>query len=163
MRGFTILEILVVVAVISVIASTILLNTNLKRPDTELKQHASRLGKTVQLLLQEAILEDRNYALSLIPFSFVILEYNGEEWLPSEDRFIKSLPKIHTYRDELTVDNALIAIEKTDKPVPHILILASGEMSVFQWQIDDPQNNLQIRIESNMLGNITIEGPVESL
>jgi general secretion pathway protein H len=162
-RGFTIMEILVVVAVISVIASTILLNTNLKRPGAELKEHASRIGKTLKLLMQEAILEDRNYALSLVPDSFIILEYNGQEWLPSEDRFILGLQKEHQYEDEVTIDNAIIAIEKTEKPVPHILILSSGEMSVFQWAIADRENNLRALVTSNMLGGITIEGPAESL
>jgi len=162
-RGFTIMEILVVVAVISIIASTILLNTTLKRPDTELKQHASRLGKTLQLLMQEAILEDRNYALSMVPKSFLILELQGGEWLPSEDRFIQSLKKKHVYFDELVIDENVINIEKSKKPVPHILILASGEMSIFEWGIEDRANNLRVKMSSGMLGNITIEGPAESL
>ncbi len=161
--GFTILEILVVVAVISVIASTIILNTNFKRPDNEIKQHASRLSQSIKLLLQEAILDDRNFALSLQPKVFLILEYNGQEWLPSEDTFLKQLPQEHEYQDQVIVDNALVPIEKTDKPKPHILILSSGEISVFEWQIEDPDNGLKMKLTSNMLGDILVEGPVEVL
>ena len=107
-RGFTILEILVVVGVISVIASTILLNTNLSRPDTEIKKHASIIGKTLQLLMQEAILEDRNFALSLIPGGYQILEYDGNEWSISKDTFFLKLQKKHDFTDELVIDNSII-------------------------------------------------------
>lgn len=162
-RGFTILEILVVVGVISVIASTILLNTNLSRPDTEIKKHASTIGKTLQLLMQEAILEDRNFALSLLPGGYQILEYDGNEWSISKDSFFLKLQKKHDFTDELVIDNSIISVEKTDEPVPHILVLASGEMSVFQWNIEDRENDLRIRITSSMLGKILIEGPAQSL
>lgn len=161
-RGFTILEILVVVAVISIIASTILLNTNFHRPQTELKNHAKSIGKTLQLLMQEAILEDRNYALSILPEAYLVLEFNGEEFLPSSDRFFVALQKKHGYSDELMIDRNLITIRKTDKPEPHILILASGEMTVFEWNILDRENRLKVRLSSSMLGSITIEGPSES-
>lgn len=161
-RGFTILEILVVVAVISIIASTILLNTSFHRPAAELKKHAGNLGKTLQLLMQEAILEDRNFALSVVPKGYFVLEYEGQEWLQSKDKFLLKLQKEHEYSDELMIDNNLVSIEKTKKPKPHILILGSGEMSVFQWDIEDRENHLTIRISSTMLGDITIEGPSDT-
>lgn len=162
-RGFTILEILVVVAVISIIASTILLNTNLSRPDNELKKHASTAGKTLQLLMQEAIMGDHNYALSLMPGGYQVLEYDGNDWSLSKDPFFLSLQSEHEYYDELVIDQSIVKIEKTEKPQPHILILASGEMSVFEWNIEDRENNLRVRINSSMLGNIVIQGPAESL
>ena len=161
--GFTILEILVVVAVISVIASTILLNTSFKRPQTELKEHAQILSKTLQLLMQEAILDDRNYALSLAPGLYQVLEYNGEAWLPTAQRFFQTIQQKHDYDDELIIDNAPVVIEKKQQPEPHILILSSGEMSVFQWDISDRENHLHARLTSDMLGNIQLEGPEERL
>lgn len=162
-RGFTILEILVVVAVISIIASTILLNTNLSRPDNELKKHANTLGKTLQLLMQEAIIGDRNYALSLMPGAYQVLEYDGNEWSLTTDPFFLSLHGEHEFHDELVIDQNIIRIEKSEKPQPHILILASGEMSIFEWNIEDRENNFRVRINSSLLGKITIEGPAETL
>lgn len=162
-RGFTILEILVVVAVISIIASTILLNTSFNRPETRLKQHVSMLGKTLKLLIQEAILNDKNYALTLVPGGYQVLEYGGQDWQPTEDRFFKNIQKKHAFSDELVIDNHIIVIEKQDKPQPHILFLASGEMTVFQWDIEDRVNQLRMRLISSLLGDITIEGPVDSL
>jgi general secretion pathway protein H len=162
-RGFTILEIMVVVAVISIITSTILLNTSFKRPENELKEYAGRLQKTLRLLTQEAILDDKNYALSVIPGGYVILEYNGQEWLPSEDRFLQKLSQTHTFEETVTIDNTEINIEKTDEPQPHILVLSSGEMTPFEWVVEDPETDFQVKLTSNLLGDIVIEGPSTSL
>ena len=162
-RGFTILEMLVVVAVISIVASAILLNTSFNRPEKELKNHANLLGKTLQLLMQEAILEDRNFAISLIPDGYLVLEFDGEEFSPTTDNFLQGLQKKHTYSDELVIDRKIVTIEKKQKPDPHILILASGEMSVFEWNIADRENHLLVKLSSSMLGNITTEGPAKSL
>ena len=162
-RGFTILEILVVVAVIAISASVILLNLSVARPDQQLGEHAKRLGKTMQLLMQEAILDDRNYALSVAPQSYLVLEYDGAEWQQTADPFFQSLQKKHIYNDELIIDKNLVSIEDNEKPEPHILLLSSGEMTVFQWDIEDPDNNLRVRLQSSLLGKIQIEGPAEEL
>jgi general secretion pathway protein H len=165
-RGFTILEILVVVAVISIITSTILLNTNLSRPNEALKQHTTRVSKTLKLLMQEAILNDVNYALSLIPNGYLVLEFTGEEFVPSEDKFLEKLANQYSYTDELIINNQIVKIEKKDKkekPDPHILILSSGEMTPFEWHILDPENEINSVIKANMLGEISTEGPAVSL
>lgn len=158
-RGFTILEILVVVAVISIITSTILLNTNLNRPQELLKKHTTRVAKTLKLLMQEAILNDSNYALSLAPGGYVVLVFNGEGWLPSDDKFLLSLSSQYSFRDELIIDNQIVKIEKKEKPDPHILILSSGEMTPFEWHIADPENEMSAVIKGNLLGDISSEGP----
>ncbi len=161
-RGFTILEILVVIAVVSIIASTILLNTQFKRPAANLKQHASTIGKTLKLLLQEAIINDRNFALSIEPGGYRVLLYDGENFIPSKEKFYLKLQKEHVFIDELIVDDQVVVIDKKKTPEPHILILSSGEMTVFQWDIEDQENRLKVRINSTFLGDIKIEGPMET-
>jgi general secretion pathway protein H len=165
-RGFTILEILVVVAVISIITSTILLNTNLSRPDEALKQHISRVSKTLKMLMQEAILNDKNYALSLVPNGYLILEFTGEKFEPSEDKFLKKLANQYSYTDELIINNQIVKIVKKGKdeePDPHILILSSGEMTPFEWHVSDTKNEVNSVIKANMLGDISSEGPAVSV
>ena len=161
-RGFTIMEILVVVTIISIIASVIVLNTDLNRPESNLKTHSTHVQKILRLLMQEAILEDRNFALSILPDQYLVLEYDGQGWNPSGDKLFKVLKKTSDFQDELLVDKHLVKIEKTDAPEPHILILSSGEMSIFEWQIEDRKNRLKVRLTSTMLGQLTLEGPFES-
>ncbi len=158
-QGFTLLEILVVVVVIAIILSTILLNTRFSRPETMLQQHARNIGKTLRVLLDEAQLEDVNYALSLQPGGYRVLLYDGESWLPLQDRLFKRLARKHAYEDELIVDGQPVSIAESDKPLPHILLLASGETSAFEWHIRDSRNGLEVAIKGDALGRIAIEGP----
>ena len=162
-RGFTLFEILIVVAVVVIIASTILLNLSFNRPENDLRDHAGRIGKTLQLLMQEAILDDRNFALSLEPGAFRVLEYSGQNWVVTEDAFLKGLERKHEYTDQLLINNQLINLEKSETPRPHILILSSGEMTVFQWDINDENNHLNMRLQSSLLGRIVMEGPSGTL
>ena len=163
LRGFTILEILVVVAVISVIASTILLNTDLGDPQKELERHATDIGKTLTLLHQEAIINDRNFALSLRPGGYSVLQFDGSNWIASEDRFLKGLARNYAYEDELIIDNQIVNVEKPDEnsAEPHILVLASGEMTGFDWIIADRDSESKVRLRANMLGQISIEDESE--
>jgi hypothetical protein len=77
----------------------------------------------------------------------------------TEDVFLKGLAREHGYDDELVIDNAVVAIEKTTPPKPHILILSSGEMTPFQWDISDAENRLRMRLQSDLLGRIVMQGP----
>ncbi len=151
------------IAVIGIITSSILLNTRIHRPDVLLKQHATTLAKTMKLLLQEAIMNDQNYALSLGSGGYQVLVFDGESFRPSDERFFASLQKQYDYEDELMVDDRIIAIDNKQTPEPHILFLSSGEMSVIEWNIQDRENQLRVRLNSSLLGKIQIEGPAQTL
>ncbi len=148
-----------VVAVIAIILSTILLNTRISRPETALQQHGRNLAKTLRLLLDEAQLEDVNYALWLQPGRYQVLIYDGENWLPMKDRLFTRLARQHAYEDELVVNGQPLEIGKSDKPRPHILILSSGETTPFDWRIIDRRNGLVLRLQGDGLGSTRIEGP----
>lgn len=157
--GFTILEILVVVAVLAISATTILLNANFSRPERALADHSQRLSKTMRLLYQEAILNDRNFALSIQPGQYLVLDFDGQGWVPSQEKFFAELLKPHEFSDEITIDRQLLVIEKQPEPQPHILILSSGETTPFEWDISDRDNQLHVSIKGNLLGDLLVEGP----
>ena len=89
--------------------------------------------------------------------------YSGQNWVVTEDAFLKGLERKHEYTDQLLINNQLINLEKSETPRPHILILSSGEMTVFQWDINDENNHLNMRLQSSLLGRIVMEGPSGTL
>ena len=157
------MEILVVVAIISLIASSILLNTSFNRPQDRLEAHTEKLAKTLTLLLQEAILNDANYALGLIPEGYLVLQYDGEEWGIPADRFLGSLKTTHSFDDELVIDQQLVAAAAADDPKPHILLLASGEMTPFEWAVRDRENELASTLRADLIGRIEIDPTAQGL
>ncbi len=159
-RGFTLLEILVVVVIVVITVSAVVFSTTLGRGDNDLKLLGNDLSKLVHLIYQEAIFENQNFAISLYSQGFKVLEYNGEEWLITEQSFFKKIKLGENHESSLMVDNLDVELVEDEGTVPHILILASGEMSTFEWQIIDNDLNSKIILHGDLLGNVLMLGPL---
>ena len=159
-RGFTLLEVLVVVIIVIITVSAVIFSTTLSRGDNDLRLLGNDLSKLIHLIYQEAIFENRNYAISLNSKGFNLLEYNGEEWAISDQSFYQKIRLGENQRSSLIVDNRDVAVVDPASAVPHILILSSGEMSSFEWQITDENLNAQITLQSDLTGNVLMLGPV---
>ncbi len=159
-RGFTLWEILVVVMIVVITVSAVVSSTSLGRGDARLKLLGSDLGKLIHMLYQEAIFESRNYAISLTRDGYNVLEYNGENWIHSPQKFFRKIKLGEAKEVNLIVDNVEVSAVEVDSLVPHILILSSGEMSSFEWQITDTNLNAQMIVQGNLLGKVVVLGPI---
>jgi hypothetical protein len=56
-------------------------------------------------------------------------------------------------------------VKSVDKEelIPHILILASGEMTPFEWTINDKATKSAIILMGDLLGTVQMEGPTPQL
>ena len=159
-RGFTLWEILIVVIIVTISVSVILLSTPFTNGSGNLKVLGKDLGKTMRLLYQEAIFENRNYAISLHQQGFSVLEYDGENWAVSGQSFFRKVKLNESQRSQLLIEELVVKAVKAGDPVPHILILSSGEMTAFEWNIIDDNARASITISGDFLGNILVNDPV---
>ena len=159
-QGFTLWEILVVVVIITVSVSAILFSTTITRGSGDLKILGNDLSKTMRLLYQEAIFENKNYAISINHQGFKVLEYDGQDWAESEQSFFRKVKLNESQKSRLLIEDLVVESVSQTKPVPHILILSSGEMTPFEWQIRDSDANTSITIFGDILGNILSTDPV---
>ena len=157
--GFTLWELLVVVAIIAIAFSLIQLSPSLGDKNRELKQVGKDLGKMFRLLNQEAVFENRNYAVSVRDDGFLVLEYMDGAWTPSDDRFFKRIKLTDSQHSQLIVENRVVDTSTKRTPEPQILILSSGEMTPFEWRIDDSRTQSKIVLQGNMLGSVMMTGP----
>jgi prepilin-type N-terminal cleavage/methylation domain-containing protein len=157
--GFTLWELLVVVAIVAITFSLIQLAPGLGDENRELKQVGKDLGKMFRLLNQEAIFENRNYAISVRDDGFLVLEYADGAWSQSEDRFFKRIRLGESQRSQLIIENRIVDTSAKTVPEPHILILSSGEMTPFEWRIDDDRTQAGIVLQGNLLGSVLMTGP----
>ena len=158
-RGFTLWELLIVVAIVAVTVSLMQLAPGLNKPTRELERTGSELGKLFRLLNQEAVFENRNYAISVQEDRFLVLEYADGEWVPVPDRFFARIEFDEAQRSQLIIDEKVVDISKKKAPDPHILILSSGEMTSFEWRIRDQRLDAQILLQGNFLGSVLMTGP----
>lgn len=158
-RGFTLWELLVVVAIVAITISMLQLSFSVADDDRELKRTGKDLGKLFHLLSQEAVFENRNYAVSIHAEGFIILEYKEGKWFETGQKFLQKFKMADSQRSELYLDAELIDTGKKTEPPPHILILASGEMTPFEWHIKDTLTNSGIVLQGNLLGSVLMTGP----
>ena len=158
-KGFTLWELLVVVAIIAITISMLQLSVSVSDDDRELKRIGKDLGKLFHLLSQEAVFESRNYAVSVYDEGFVILEFKEGNWIETGEDFLQRFKLTKSQRSELYLDNELIDTAKKTEPPPHILILSSGEMTPFEWRISDTLTKSGIVLQGNLFGSVLMTGP----
>ena len=155
-RGFTLIEILVVVVIIGVISAMVLLSFGILGDDRDLQTQARRLVSLVELSLDEATLQGRDFGLEVMRegYRFVELDPVLERWnevvgddllrprslqegmefdLYIEDRrIVLKEQAADTGADE---DEGEREKERIEEYAPHILILSSGDISPFNLNI----------------------------
>jgi len=158
-RGFTLWELLIVVAIVAITLSMMQFSMGLGDEDRELKRVGKDLGKLFHLLNQEAVFESRNYAISVQEDGFVVLEYDSGAWTPADESFFTRIKMTESQSSRLIIEDKVIDISKKTEPDPHILILSSGEMTPFEWRIQDQYSQTRIVLQGNMLGGVLMTGP----
>jgi len=135
------------------------LSTSLGRDSNDLKVLGSDMSKLIQLLYQEAIFENRNFAVSLKHDGYQVLEYDGQSWINSDQTLFRRIKLNEFQSSTLMVEKLAVKSVDEEELIPHILILASGEMTPFEWTITDDTTKNIIVLEGNLLGKIRMEGP----
>ena len=104
-------------------------------------------------------MENKNYAISLNHQGFKVLEYDGQDWVESQQSFFRKVKLNESQQSSLIIENLVVESVEQSNPVPHILILSSGEMTPFEWQIRDSDSKTSIVISGDFLGNILASDP----
>ncbi|MCZ0951194.1 MAG: prepilin-type N-terminal cleavage/methylation domain-containing protein, partial [Rhodospirillaceae bacterium] len=89
--GFSLIELLVVMVIIGLFAATAVLSLNVVGPDRELEREALRLRSLLDTLMDEAVLETRDYGVQFTRhgYRFFVYDYRTLTWLdPVGDGFL---------------------------------------------------------------------------
>lgn len=140
-RGFSLLELLVVVTIIGIFAGVAVLSTGIVGSDRELEREVLRLRSLVELLREEALLQGRDYGVLLGEnrYRFYIYDYAQSMWVePEDDRLLREreLPEGVFFR--VVMEDRDLVLERRfddnvlEDPRPQVMILASGEITPFE-------------------------------
>lgn len=158
-HGFTLFELLIVVGIVAITLSMMQFSMGLSDQNRDLKRVGKDLGKLFHLLSQEAVFENRNFAVSVRESGYVVLEYGDGKWVPTGESFFSRFTMPETQVSELTIEDKIIDISSETVAEPHILILSSGEMTPFKWRIRDEYVQSTILLEGNLIGGVLMTGP----
>ena len=142
-RGFTLVEILVVVVIMAVVISLAVLSIGVTGRDSQLDEESRRIEGLVNLLHERAVLEGRDFGLRIEPtaYEFVVYEPLRDRWLTLTDEHEfrhRDLPAGVSFQLEL--DSTQVVLKPIDRnlagddppPAPQVAIAASGEGTPFR-------------------------------
>ncbi len=172
-RGFTLIEILVVVVIIAIISGVALMSMNLIGDDRELDTERKRLATLIELAQDEAVMQGREFGLELMASTYRFVEFDpfDSRWseVQDDDLFrMRQLPEGMEF--ELYVEDKLILLENDPKLIedpddegmsltvetyaPHLFVFSSGESTAFEIRLKRPLNDQQLVMRGNVLGAI---------
>lgn len=167
-RGFTLLEIMVVLVIVGVLVSVTTIAFKGPNRVDALEDEGRRLSALIDLALQEAILQSREFSLDIdthgYQFSQLVINEDGERnFVPlEEDKMFRAreLPddiELSAIVEGADMQSLFFNAEKSAR----IYIFSSGELSPFDitLQLDDGP---LMQLNGNMVGTLNLEGPMES-
>jgi general secretion pathway protein H len=169
-RGFTLLEIMVVVVIIGMVSAVVVLKIGGNNHDTQLEQEAQRLDALFDYVREQAELQTRDYGFRINDsgYSFVVFDTLANQWRPvDEDDALRDRDLPDDIQSQVVVEGRTIVLDrkKKDKEVedfsPQILIFANGDLSSFEVALQREGSNLRARIYTNEQSEIRLLLPGE--
>ncbi|MGG2397271.1 type II secretion system minor pseudopilin GspH [Pseudomonas sp. SH1-B] len=153
-RGFTLIELLVVLVILGSLIGLAVFSTGLAGPARELRSEAERLSGLIGVLLDEAVLDNREYGLSFTREGYRVLRYDPlrGEW-QTVDRQAHRLPQWAelTLEVEGQAENEVAALpSEGGESAPQLLILSSGELTPFRLRLSERRRDgLRLQLSSD--------------
>ena len=157
-RGFTLIELLVVLVILGSLIGLAVLSTGIAGPARELRSEAERLGGLIGVLVDEAVLDNREYGLSFTREGYRVLRYDPQrgEW-QALDRQAHRLPEWAELTFEVEGE-ALSLTTDASAETPQLLILSSGELTPFRLRLAERRlDGLRLQLSSDGFGLPRVE------
>ncbi len=164
--GFTLLELLIVLVIVSVLFSFLTLTIRINSPEDLIKQEAHRLNRLLQLALEEAVLRNTEYGLRFNNRGYQFLQLNeaGIWQTMDADKLLRKRTLPPEMEIELAIEQIDVVIGKahedsddiddtTEKVQPQVYLMSSEEIT--------PEFSVRFTIpgvETSYIVNATIDG-----
>jgi general secretion pathway protein H len=138
-RGFTLIEILVVVFIIGLVSAGAILAFTSEKRDTQLENESERMEALFAYVREQAELQTRDYGLRIdrLGYSFVVFDVLADQWRPvDEDDAMRQRNFPEGIQPEVVVEGRQIVLDTKKKSIedysPDILVFANGDVSSFE-------------------------------
>ncbi len=135
-RGFTLIEVLVVIIIVAVLASTVALGFLGADREQNLRTEAERLTALIELARVQALSRNEEWGVAVTPqrYTFMVYEADRNRWVAEEGAPFRprSVPDVAL---AVTVDAIEVPDEEKNGTRPAILILSSGEQTPFKIEL----------------------------
>jgi general secretion pathway protein H len=164
-RGFTLIEILVVLVIIAVMTGAALYRITVTGVDRGLDIEGDRLCDVVQAANQQSGLEGRDLGIRFIPDGYEVLAFSGfsNKWAAvTDDRTYErhSLPAGVHLAVELEGKAAVLKMPTEEEPAsPQVIISAAGDASSYRVTFTREGTDHEFVIEGQTDGTLKVRRP----
>jgi general secretion pathway protein H len=162
-RGFTLIEILVVVVIIAILAAVATLSVGVLGDDREMELETEHLADAIALLQEQAQLEGRDYGLRIESSGYEFLRFDGFEqhWVDVQgDPWLRPRELPPGLAFELEIEGRLVLLRKpvsTDAKIPQLMAYGSGDVTPYELSLARPATERRVTLIGGADGKIEIE------
>lgn len=165
-NGFSLLELLVVVAIIGLLVQAVTLSMGALGNDRELAQETRRLQSVIELLQEEALMQSRDYGVMFAEtgYRFYVFDYQQTKWIePQTDQLLRPYALSPQLQLQLVLDGRGVPLERDfesqdlENPEPQVMLLASGEVTPFTLEMARAGADGRFKLDVALDGKIARE------
>jgi general secretion pathway protein H len=161
-HGFTLLEILAVVIIISIVVSFASLSLGARAQDERLANEALRLNQLMQSAAEEAVVQGEELGLLVAADGYRFYHLEEKRWTPYTDGPLRERRLPDGIQIQLALDGdqnfEMLKVEKKEnESVPQILFLSSGELTPFVLELRSGRLPVHYRAEGRITGGIEMK------
>ena len=152
-KGFTLIELMLVVFIIGLITAAAVITFGGDRRDTELDREAERLDALFDYVREQAELQTRDYGFRAndVSYSFVVFDVLQNQWRTAdEDDALRERKFPEGIEPQVVVEGRQIVLDQKKRAIddfkPQVLIFANGDLSSFEVSLRREEGTERARI-----------------
>jgi general secretion pathway protein H len=176
-RGFTLIEILVVIVIVGIVMSIAVMSLSLVGGDRDVRDEVQRVIALLEVAQDESMLQGREYGLEFMQGSYRFVEldpFTGQwsEVIGDDTLRLRQLPEelelalfLEDRRVLLQTDPGSTDDDERDVETyaPHVLIYSSGDMTPFELHFVRDVDDTTVAIRSDFDGTIEVIDDEDSM
>ncbi len=174
-RGFTLIEIMVVVVIAGIVSSIVIMSMGVIGDDRNLQREVYRMGSLIELAADEATLQGRDFGLEIHRSGYRFVEHDPytNRWAEIiGDEILRPRKLPDDFEFELFIEDRRVSLDadaattETDEDddrrsgidnyAPHALLLSSGDLSPFDLTITRLSDDAWLRLSVLPNGEVRI-------
>ena len=167
-RGFSLIEILVVIVIIGIVMSIAVMSLTLVGGDRDVRDEALRVVSLLEVAQDESMLQGREFGLEFMQGSYRFIEFDPitgqwSEVIGDDTLRLRELPeelelalyiedrRVLLKADPVRTDDDERGVEAY---VPHVLIYSSGDLTPFELHFLRDVDDSSVAIRGDLAGTI---------
>lgn len=160
-RGFSLLEILVVVVIIALMAAVMTVAIGALGGDREIEEEVGRLADVTAVALEQAELEGRDYGLRLEPSGYEVMVFDGRRgWITTGgDRWFEWHGLPAGLSVALESEGRRVLLRKPETPesrLPQVITFSSGDVTPYRITLTRASSGATITVVGAFDGTIEV-------